>query len=166
MSIAKSFLKAAVKAASGKQRFWIAAGWPMLVEIEINPSADNIALIREKAQHYVSLKPKGMPGEWPRMIGTGISPLIADGIAYALACKVSVYADGTTWDTSKNKDADPVGEKEQLSDIDLLELARGAGGVFDVLTREIKSRVNGLNMDVEREAIEAMGEASTATNTA
>lgn len=159
MSIAQAFLAAAAKSASGKQRFWIAAGAPVLVEITIDPNADSIPKIREKAAHFASLKAKGLPGKWPGLVGNGVSPYIASGMAYALACAVTVYRQGVVWDTEKDKDAEPVGDKEQLSDLDLLELARNSGGIFDVLTREIQGRVNGLNSDVEAEAVEAMGEA-------
>ena len=56
-----------------------------------------------------------------------------------------------------------MGEPEILSTLDLLKLARQAGGVFISLTDEVLGRVNGARFDLEMEAIDALGEDSPAT---
>lgn len=157
MSLASEFLAEAARAASGVHRFWIAAGRPRLVEIQINPSADSIHALRLKAASISSYTMEGMVGEWRELIGPeGVSPYVASGMAYALAAKTAIYAANAEWDGK----GEPVGEKEVLSEIGLLSLARKAGGVFDVLTREIQMRVNGLGEAVEVEATTKLGEDS------
>lgn len=160
MSFAKDLLKRVAKASGGVQTFLApAASGVYEVQITLNPDADNIYRIREKAQAYV-YKPGDLTGTpWGQWIGDGetphpetgqvyhgISPQVAASIAYAEACHVALRPEGSS------EDFDP------LTALDLLELSRTAGGFFVLLAQEIIARINGLALTSEVEAVQELGE--------
>ena len=146
MSLVSDLLDSAAKAASGVQEFSIAVGSEArAVRIEINPDADSILRIRAKASDYAFKAGGDFPPAWAQWVGAEISTNIATRIAYAEGCKVAIYPrEG--------------GEPERITALDLLKMARRAGGIFMVLTDEILGRVNGLNLSMEVEVVTKLGE--------
>lgn len=160
MSFVKDMIAKVAKASGGVQTFHaVAANGVYEVQIEINPDAENILAIRDKAQSYVYKAGELSGTPWAQWIGDGekphpttgqvyhgVSPTIAARIAYADGCKVSVRPAGSE---------EPF---ERLTALDLLALSRIGGGFFTLLTEEIIGRVNGLNLSVEVEAVQKLGE--------
>lgn len=165
MNFVKDILAKAQKAAGGEHIFNFIAGSEVHeARIQINADFERLSAIRAKASNY-TYEPGALKNTpWAPWIGDGKSKHpdtgeVYSGIGAPLALRIA-YAEGTKLSVR------PAGTEEDfetISALDLLILARTAGGLFTLLTDEILQRVNGINLLAELEAVKEMGEDSPET---
>lgn len=167
MSLVHELLEEATKASSGTQRFiFIVGSTVRIAQIAIPGDADKLNSIKSLAQTYTRMEESPvLPGGWAGLIGDGVSDNIANRIAYAQTCQLSVFPVGTSLVDEPGKTVvEPAGAQcEAVPPVELLKLARNAGGLFNFLTDEIIRRVNGINFDIEQQVVQKLGEGSPAT---
>jgi hypothetical protein len=133
-------------ASSTPQRFWLVVGaTPRIFEVCVPPDADAHLRIRARARQLMEMRPVHV-GPWAGLIpDEGLSAEVAESVARCTACRLTLVS---------LDEASGTETSEVLTDRQLAELARRAGGLFVAVADEVRLRAQGVRTAAEVAALE------------